>query len=372
MELSVVILNYKVPYHLYLCVDSVVKAIEGLDAEIVVADNASADESQALITAHFPSVKWIQLNHNLGFSAGNNKAIEQAQGSYILVLNPDTFVGEHSIKDALQQAKQMSNLGALGVQLIDGRGGFLPESKRNFPSFEAVKSKFFGQGEAYYASSLASDQTGKVEVLVGAFMLMKRDNYQQVGGLDERYFMYGEDIDLSYQFIKNKSQNWYAGSISVVHFKGESTQKDKLYWQRFYEAMFLFYEKNYPKDAFKKGIIKLATRLVSRLKSSTHQPKNEAIKPDSWCLITTNTALKERLSSLLKSDVRLLSESEMAANDVNATCIIFDANELSYATIIFLMKRYKSENTYFRIIPRGASFMLGSDASDTKGEVLFL
>lgn len=372
MELSVVILNYKVPYHLYLCVDSVVKAVEGLEAEILVADNASADKSQELITTHFASVKWIQLPHNIGFSAGNNKAIQQARGTYILLLNPDTIVGENSIKEALQQAKQISNLGALGVQLIDGRGSFLPESKRNFPSFKAVKSKFFGQGDAYYATSLAPNQTGKVEVLVGAFMLMRKDNYQKVGGLDERYFMYGEDIDLSYQFIKNKFENWYAGGISVVHFKGESTQKDNLYWQRFYEAMFLFYEKNYPKDALKKGLIKVATKLISWLKSSTHQTKNKFEAPQNWCLISTNKRLHERLTTLLNSDVRMFNEAELATNDLSETCVVFDANELSYDNIIQLMKRYKSEKTYFRIIPRQAHFMLGSDASDTKGEVLFL
>ena len=372
MELSVVILNYKVPYHLYLCVDSVVKATTTMGAEIIVVDNASADESHELITSHFPSVKWIQLSDNLGFSAGNNKAIAQAQGNYLLVLNPDTFVGENSILEALQKAKEIEDLGALGVQLIDGKGNFLPESKRNFPSFSAVKSKFFGNGETYYAKHLAPDQNGNVEVLVGAFMLMKTKEYLKVGGLDERYFMYGEDIDLSYQFIRHSHTNFYCGELSIVHFKGESTQKDKWYWQRFYKAMFLFYKKNFPEDKVKQQLIQLATTTLSWMKRTTQHHKNETLLPKQWLFLSSNIQLKEELERVLAEKVYTTNISELSKPSNESIGVIFDANEMNYARIISLMKKHTHKNMYFRILPRKANFIIGSDTSDTKGEVLFI
>lgn len=369
MQLSVVILNYCVPYHLYLCVDSVSKAVQNLDAEIIVADNASKDNSEELIKSQFPEVQWIQHQKNFGFSKGNNLAIQQAKGNNILLLNPDTFVGEDLFKSLLTEIEKITNLGALGVQLIDGRGNFLPESKRNFPSWNAVKSKFFGNGDSYYASHVSIDSNASVEVLVGAFMWMKRKTYLDVGGLDERYFMYGEDIDLSYQLAK-KNKNFYFGEHQVVHFKGESTQKDKTYWKRFYKAMYLFYDKNFPSNRFTKYGIKLATSLVSLMKSKLSSTDKEFIQIEEYVLISSNQKLQQKLKNKLNSHVELCSVEAIQLNQKSLRCIIFDAEYMSYKEIIQQMSSLKDEKTYFRFVPRKANFMLGSDRSDTKGEVL--
>lgn len=370
MQLSVVILNYCVPYHLYLCVDSVSKAIQDLDAEIIVADNASKDTSEELIKSQFPQVKWIQHQENFGFSKGNNLAIQQAKGEYVLLLNPDTFIGEDLLVELLKEIEKISNLGALGVQLIDGRGDFLPESKRNFPSWNAVKSKFFGNGDTYYASNVSIDSNASVEVLVGAFMWMKRNTYLDVGGLDERYFMYGEDIDLSYQLSK-KNKNYYFGEHQVVHFKGESTQKDKTYWKRFYEAMYLFYDKNFSSNQLTKWGIKLTTSLVSMMKSELSSTGEETIQIEEYVLLSNNQELQQKLKNKLNAQVTLCSVEAIQSNQKSFRCIIFDAEYMSYKEIIQQMSSLKDEKTYFRFVPRKANFMLGSDRSDTKGEVLF-
>ncbi|MFK5891387.1 MAG: glycosyltransferase family 2 protein, partial [Flavobacteriaceae bacterium] len=199
MQLSVVIVSYNAVPFLELCLHSVVKAIENLDAEIIVVDNLSTDDTCQRIQEKFKDVKLIANTSNLGFATANNLGVLEANGDYVLILNPDTVVAEDTFINCLAFADNTKNLGALGVKLIDGGGYYLPESKRNFPTPLVTFYKMLGvksQKHAYYAKHVSENDTGKVAVLVGAFMFLKRDTYLFVKGFDTDYFMYGEDIDL--------------------------------------------------------------------------------------------------------------------------------------------------------------------------------
>ena len=254
LQLSVIILNYNVRYFLELCVLSVQKALETIEGEIIVIDNNSSDDSCTMMKQRFPKVKLIQNKENVGFPKGNNIGVAQAQGEYICILNPDTVVAEDTFTKVLAFAKRQKNIGIVGCKLIDGAGNFLPESKRGVPTpwvaFTKIsglyklfpKSKIFGE---YYAGHLNENQTGKVAILVGAFMVMKRDLYLEVGGFDEDCFMYSDDIDLSYQILKKGKSNYYFDESAVIHYKGESTIKDETYLKRFQEAMQFFYKKHW-------------------------------------------------------------------------------------------------------------------------------
>ena len=254
MQLSVIILNYNVRYFLEQCVLSVQNALVQIDGEIIVVDNNSQDDSCAMMKQLFPNVQLIENTSNVGFPKGNNIGVAQAKGEFICILNPDTVVAEDTFTKVLAFAKKQSDLGIVGVKLIDGTGNFLPESKRGVPTpwvaFTKItqlykifpKSRICNQ---YYAQHVSEKETGKVEILVGAFMLMKRDLYKQIGGFDEDCFMYSDDIDLSYMVLKKGKSNYYFHETSVIHYKGESTIKDGMYMKRFREAMNFFYKKHF-------------------------------------------------------------------------------------------------------------------------------
>jgi GT2 family glycosyltransferase len=254
MQLSVIILNYNVRYFLEQCVLSVQSALENIESEIIVVDNHSQDDSCAMLKQRFPNVKLIQNSENIGFPKGNNRGVAHAQGKYICILNPDTVVAEDTFTKVLAFAKKQADLGIVGCKLIDGAGNFLPESKRGIPTpfvaFTKItglyhlfpKSNMFGK---YYAQHLNENQTGKVAILVGAFMFMKKDLYLDIGGFDEDCFMYSDDIDFSYRMLQKGKSNYYFHETTVIHYKGESTIKDETYMRRFQEAMQFFYKKHF-------------------------------------------------------------------------------------------------------------------------------
>ena len=209
MKLSVIILNYNVRYFLEACIKSVQAAIAGIDAEIIVIDNNSPDDSCDMMQLTFPEIQLIANTKNVGFAKANNQGVNIAKGEYICILNPDTIVAENTFAQLLTFAENKGNLGAIGCKLIDGSGAFLPESKRNIPTPKVSIKKILGNKNSGYYSNLDENKIGKVEILVGAFMLMKKSVYKAVAGFDEDYFMYGEDIDLSYKIIKAGFQNYY-------------------------------------------------------------------------------------------------------------------------------------------------------------------
>ena len=259
MQLSVIILNYNVRYFLEQCVLSVQEALSNIDGEIIVVDNNSSDASCQMMKTLFPNVKLIENKTNSGFPKGNNIGVAEAKGDYICILNPDTVVAEDTFEKILAFAEKQSDLGIVGCKLIDGTGKFLPESKRGIPSpwvaFTKItglyhffpKNKLFNQ---YYAQDLNENETGKVAILVGAFMVMKRDLYSDLKGFDENCFMYSDDIDLSYRSLLKGKSNYYFHETSVIHYKGESTVKDKMYMKRFQDAMNFFYKKHFKVSIF--------------------------------------------------------------------------------------------------------------------------
>ncbi len=255
MELSVVIVNYNVRYFLEQCLHSVFKAIEGIEAEVFVVDNNSVDGSMAMVAERFPRAITIKNPKNLGFSRANNQAIRASKGRYVLLLNPDTVVEEDTFHKCLAHMDAHPDAGALGVKMIDGKGQFLPESKRALPtplvSFYKMfgltrlfpRSKVFGR---YHLGHLNKDQNHEVEVLAGAFMFIRHEALDRAGMLDEAFFMYGEDIDLSYRITKAGYKNLYFSETTIIHYKGESTKKGSLNYVRiFYQAMIIFANKHF-------------------------------------------------------------------------------------------------------------------------------
>lgn len=254
-RLSVVIVNYKVKYFLELALQSVRRASKNISTEIFVVDNHSADGSAELIREKFPDVKLIANNENLGFAKANNQAIRQSTGEYILLLNPDTVVQETTFEKCLQFMDQHPEAGAVGVKMLDGKGKFLPESKRALPipsvafwkmtgmSSLFPKSKTFAR---YHLGFLNENENHQVDVLAGAFMLIRKNALDKTGLLDEDYFMYGEDIDLSYRITKAGFKNYYFAETEIIHYKGESTKKGSLnYVRMFYKAMVIFSRKHF-------------------------------------------------------------------------------------------------------------------------------
>jgi GT2 family glycosyltransferase len=253
--LSVVIVNYNVKYFLEQALRSVEKAIQGMDAEVWVVDNNSVDGSVAMVQELFPWVNLIANKHNVGFSRANNQAIRESNSRYVLLLNPDTVLQDDSLHKCVEYMEFVPEVGALGVRMIDGKGKFLPESKRGLPSpavalykmtgLSAVfpKSRVFGR---YHLKYLSEHETHEVDVLSGAFMMMRTTALDQVGLLDEDYFMYGEDVDLSYRIVLGGYKNVYYAGTTIIHYKGESTKrKSANYVKVFYNAMVLFAKKHY-------------------------------------------------------------------------------------------------------------------------------
>ncbi|MBN2263415.1 MAG: glycosyltransferase [Prolixibacteraceae bacterium] len=258
LKLSVVIVNYNVKHFLEQCLHAVEKATKNIASEVFVVDNNSVDGSMGMLIHKFPNIKLIANKRNLGFSKANNQAIRKAQGEYVLLLNPDTVVEEDTFEKVIDFMDQHPDAGGLGVKMIDGCGRFLPESKRGLPTpwvaFYKIfglsslfkKSKFFGK---YHLSYLNENEIHEIDVLAGAFMLLRKETLDKVGLLDEDYFMYGEDIDLSYRITKGGYKNYYYPETTIIHYKGESTKKGSLnYVRMFYNAMIIFARKHFSKQ----------------------------------------------------------------------------------------------------------------------------
>jgi GT2 family glycosyltransferase len=385
MQLSVIILNYNVRYFLEQCVLSVQAALQHIDGEIIVIDNNSSDDSCQMMKTRFPHIKLIENKENTGFPKGNNIGVAQAKGEYLCILNPDTVVAEDTFEKILNTKYWQLNTGIFGSKLIDGTGNFLPESKRGIPTPWVAFTKIFGLYKIfpkaqlfnqYYAQDLTENQSGKVDILVGAFMLMKRDLYNEIGGFDENCFMYSDDIDLSYMVLKKGKINYYFAETIVIHYKGESTVKDGTYMKRFQEAMDYFYSKHFKKSAFFSVFMKVGSFFFAFLKKNKTGVSNRKI--DKYILISENELLKEKLEKLLGKNVKRLSTSfknelpSLIKGISSNIEIIFDQNDFTFSTIISAMELYKNEKVTFKIIPNQSNFMIGSNSSNDRGEVVMI
>lgn len=366
MKLSIVILNYNVRHFLELCLRSVSAAISNIDAEIIVVDNHSDDDSCSMVRELFPEVKLIENLDNLGFSKGNNVGVAQAKGEYLCVLNPDTVVAEDTFERLLAFAETKTQLGVVGCKLINGAGLFLPESKRNIPYVKASMKKMLGNPSEYYAMHLEANEVGKVDILVGAFMFLKRQVYNEVGGFDEDYFMYGEDIDLSYRILKAGYNNYYLGSLKAIHFKGESTLKDKNYAKRFFGAMQIFYTKHFKRNVFFDMFVWLGIKMAYLFrKVRTEKGKNVN------AYVFVSDKMEERIKKNLVGSVRLQNQPQKYSN---GTEVVFNANTISYKSIIETMDKNfeKGKEVTYKILPNNSNFIIGSDDGYSRGEVIML
>lgn len=375
MQLSVIILNYNVRYFLEQCVLSVQKALSTIDGEIIVVDNNSSDDSCAMMKQRFPNIKLIENSYNLGFPKGNNIGVAEAKGEYICILNPDTVVAEDSFEKILAFAQSKSDLGIVGCKLIDGTGNFLPECKRGVPTPWVAFTKIFGLYKffpksslfnKYYAQHLTENQMGKVDILVGAFMVMKRNLYLEVGGFDENCFMYSDDIDLSYMVLKTGKSNYYFHETSVIHYKGESTVRDQKYMQRFREAMEFFYKKHFKSSLLFTGFMKIGAFVFSIIKKK--QQQNRMFYTDEIIFFT-----KEDRNLTVFSSVITHSEFDnLIINPKINYEIIFDIDSFSNKEIIEFMKNNKANNLTYKNYIHESGFLIGSNHANDIGQVINL
>ncbi|MDR1720407.1 MAG: glycosyltransferase family 2 protein [Dysgonamonadaceae bacterium] len=316
MKLSVIIVNYNVKYYLEQCLLSLKASIRNQDIEILVVDNHSSDGSLEYLRPGFPDIVFIANNENTGFSKANNQAIRFAKGEYLLLLNPDTVIGEHTLDTLCRFMDEHADAGALGVKMIDGHGCFLPESKRGFPSpWNSLckmtgiskifpRSPLFGK---YHLKYLDENSIHQVDVLAGACMMLRKTALDQAGLLDESFFMYGEDIDLSYRISQAGYHNYYVPE-KIIHYKGESTKKDWRYIKIFYEAMLIFFKKHFPHhNRFYGFPIYLAIYIagaIASIKNTLFPPvKYKSIRntPDNNIVFNTSKKSYEEIISTMDS-----------------------------------------------------------------------
>ncbi len=391
MKLSVIIVNYNVKYFLEQCLHSVVHAIDDLKLEVLVVDNASSDDSLDYLKPLFPSVQFIGSKENLGFGKANNLAAAQAKGEYVLFLNPDTIVPEDCFTSCINFFEQHPKAGALGVRMLDGSGKFLPESKRAFPSTSTAFFKAIGLSERFPKSKTINryslgylDETKDhlVDVLAGAFMMVRRSVIQQIGGFDEQFFMYGEDIDLSYRIKQAGFENWYFAGSPIIHFKGESLKK----WSAdhvkvFYEAMIVFVKRHYHGSGA--GVLKLflisgirAKSVISLIKGSISGKKLEKSQAAKNVAVVGSEKdfedcrkiyLNNQISFYLFSCDHSLLQKFCISHQIEQ--IFFSSSTINYKDAISFMMQFGTDYTY-RFYASNSNSIVGSDSKSSKGEAL--
>lgn len=294
MELSIVIVNYNVKEFLTQCLDSIFKSQTQYNYEVIVVDNSSRDSGRDEICSTFEHITWIDNSENVGFGRANNQGFSRAKGVYTLILNPDTVLQEDTLEKCISYLLAHPEVGGLGIKGLDGSGQFLPESKRALPTplvalwkitgLSAIfpKSSVFAR---YHLGHLSPEENHEVDILVGCFMMVPTQLLLSVGGFDPQYFMYGEDIDLSYELQKTGHKNIYFSDSQIIHYKGESTKRGSLnYVRMFYKAMVLFAKKQFTGSSaaaysllIYSGIYLRATlAIVARLGKSTFTPLLDA------------------------------------------------------------------------------------------------
>ena len=363
-QLSVIIVSYNVKDYLWQCLISLRKALRGIDAEVIVFDNHSQDETPKILQPIFTDVKFINSNHNLGFAKGNNHAIRQSHGKYILLLNPDTIIAEDTIHRSLAFMDSHPNAGGAGVRMTNSDGTDARESRRGIPTpltsfykFTGLCSRFPNNHYLgrYYMGWLPWDKPTKTEILSGAFFLIRRESLEQIGLLDEKFFMYGEDIDLGYRLLKSGWENWYL-PFRILHYKGESTQKSSFkYVHVFYQAMLIFCEKHY--KGFGRIILPFLRLAVNA--KATIALCSVAFKKIRWSMGFVDTSSKDPLFIMhvradnMRRCQQLASPNGLWAefHDANIHClgkvslrpngqityIVFDASAFSYTEMLNAM-----------------------------------
>ena len=370
VQVSVIIVNYNAAPFLELCLNGVRAASKKISTEIIIVDNASSDESCDMIRQKYPGVKLICNTENTGFSKANNQAVKIARGAYVLFLNPDTLIGENSLLNVLKFAENQKDFGALGVRMIDGSGAFLPESKRNIPTIKSAFLKLFGSGNQYYANHINEFENSEVDILAGAFLLIKKQVFNRVGGFDETYFMYGEDVDLSYTLLQKGYKNFYLGAETILHFKGESGRKDKKYAENFYNAMYIFYNKYFKKGFADRFLLKLAVKALILFASVKNSAIPQIETPGLTFLYYPDTKLPDIIKNRVKKVIPVRFSNTFYVADERIGGVIFDQTALGNNDMLSLLQDEQIKGKIKRIRPKDALFILGSDRSDKQGVVI--
>ena len=385
MQLSVIIVSYNVKYFLEQCLCSLQIAIANIAAEIIIIDNASADGSVEYLERQFPDFRFTGNRKNIGYARANNQGLRQASGKFILFLNPDTILPEDCLEKVLRFAEAHVQCGACGVRMLDGNGRFLPESKRAFPSLKTSFYKLSGltallpqskRFARYYLAHLAETQNHEVDVLSGAFLLAPKQVLDQLGGFDEQFFMYGEDIDLSYRLQQAGYKNYYLAETSIIHYKGQSTKKETFkYVLLFYKAMSIFVRKHYHGSRLWRFIIIVqitiwlratfsALRNIFRVRSGLQVSRISRI---TTCIVGAPHEVNRVTSIIAKQrhpsrNIIPVPPKPGFAKSVAALLpqeIIFCVGTLSYAAIIALMQELPG-GISFKIHGEGSNSMVGS------------
>lgn len=346
MRVSVIIVSYNARYYLEQCLYSVEKALQNIKGEIIVVDNDSPEKPIEKIKGNFPSVRFVESEKNLGFAKANNLGASMAKGEYLLILNPDTLVPEDLFEKLLPFADSVKDLGAIGVRMMDADGNFHPESKRNIPNFRNTLGKLFDfrkqKASAYYKEEVGEFENAPAEILTGAFMFLRKNVYLEAGGFDERYFMYGEDIDLSYTLINRGFTNYYFGELTILHYKGESTRKDKRYLKTFFGAMKLFVDKYYADDFISRFIFRtgLSARYLWALLMGGFKPGDREEK---------ECPSEEELE-------KIASETDITKKSVQ---ILLDGQIFSNTDLIRIISGQSQSGRHFYIKPSPMNVALG-------------
>ena len=365
MDISIIIVSYNVRYFLRQCLESVWYSVRksGLDVEVFVVDNDSSDHSVGYLRASFPPHRFPRLHliantQNVGFGRANNQALRRAKGRYILFLNPDTIITEDTLSECFRFAESHDDLGALGVKMLSSHGTFSFESRRGLPTPWVAfckmsglcslfpKSRRLGQ---YYMRYLDENHPAEIEIVSGAFMFCSHKALQTTGGFDEQFFMYGEDIDLSYRMVKEGYQNWYL-PVNMLHYKGESTKKDSMrYVKVFYEAMLIFYRKHFPRfravvyPFIKLGVLvrqglAVARRLFSRLFGKSSTPIEDRA---GWVILSSKPDAVAKAVGIKDYTTKIPESS--AAN------VLIDDASHSYEQIVGTIAANHSKDRFFHI-----------------------
>ena len=379
LKLSVIIVNYNVKYYLDQCIRSVLRAFEEMNtpAEIIVVDNHSADGSVDYLEQRypqklFPMVRFVRSAHNLGFARANNIAIRQSRGEYVLLLNPDTIVGEDALKASVDFMDVHEDAGAVGVRMLGAQGRRAMESRRGLPTpmvsfFKMLgfcnrwpHHRLFGK---YYMGYLPWDEPSQIEVVSGAYCMLRRKALDEVGLLDEDFFMYGEDIDLSYRVLKGGYHNYYL-PVDILHYTGVSTQKSSFrYVHVFYEAMLIFFRKHYSGMTFllslpiktaiyAKALMALVGMLSERMRKSLGFFAPSAEGAQHYVFVGSqemqdacrDIARRLGLDAEFHDSEVLEDKSEAIWSEKNDNVLVLDADSMSYADMLKRMSRLSDMN----------------------------
>ena len=384
MQLSVIIVNYNVKYFLEHCLLSVIKACGNIESEILVADNNSSDGSKAYLQPKFPTVRFFWNTDNPGFATANNQLLAEATGQFVLFLNPDTIVAEDCFTTCMDFFKSRADCGALGVRMTDGSGRFLRESKRLLPGLLSGFCKSLGFSGMYYADHLPEMQDNKTAVLAGAFMMLSREAIKITRGFDEDFFMYGEDVDLSYRITKAGLNNYYFAGTTVIHFKGESTQKQtSLYIKHFYEAMELFVRKHYRRQRLRYPLMKAGialSKMSAQLKLKKTVKNETLLRNNELTIIAGNEQDIVRAETLVlhantaySVRKKIIDPSEKLSIQINpeetSGAIIFCEGVLTNKSIIETLPHVPPGCTAM-FYEQGAASIISSRSKDETGLVI--